>query len=59
MLDKSTKKKGGRMCKIGIGTAGMKQDDTARVFNVYQSVVGRPLKNKENVAILRKGNGLH
>ena len=29
MLDKSTKKKGDRMCKIAIWNAGMKQDDIA------------------------------
>ena len=32
MLDKSTKKKMGRMCKIAIRNAGMKQDDISRVF---------------------------
>ena len=32
------------MCKIAILTAGMKQDDIARVFNGSQSVVSRPLK---------------
>ena len=30
MLDKSTKKKKDRMCKIAIRNVGMKQDDTAR-----------------------------
>ena len=44
MLDKSTKKKEKKMCKIAIGNAGMKQDDIARVINVSQSVVSRPLK---------------
>ena len=39
MLDKSTKKKEDRMCKIAIRITGMKQDDIARVFNVSQSVV--------------------
>ena len=34
MLDKSTKKKEDRMCKIAIRNAGMKQDDIARVLNV-------------------------
>ena len=34
MLDKSTKKKEDRMCKIAIRNAVMKQDDIARVFNV-------------------------
>ena len=32
------------MCKIAIRNAGMKQDDIARVLNVSQSVVHRPLK---------------
>ena len=40
MLDKSTKKKEDRMCKIAI----RKQDDIARVLNGSQSVVSRPLK---------------
>ena len=44
MLAKSTKKKEDRMCKIAIRTAGMKQDDIARVLKVSQSVVSRPLK---------------
>ena len=44
MLDKSTKIKEDRMCKIAIRNAGMKQDDIARVLNVSQSVVSRPLK---------------
>ena len=44
MLDKSTKKKVDRMCKIAIRNAGMKQDDTARVLNVVQSVVSGALK---------------
>ena len=44
MLDKSSKKKEDRMCKIAIRNAGMKQDDIARVLNVSQSVVRRPLK---------------
>ena len=44
MLDKSTKKKEDRMCKIAIRNAGMKQYDIARVLNVSQSVVSRPLK---------------
>ena len=38
MLDKSTKKKEDRMCKIVIGNAGMKQDDIARVL-IYVSRV--------------------
>ena len=32
------------MCKIAIRDTGMKQDDIARVLNVSQSVVSRPLK---------------
>ena len=44
MLDKSKKKKEDRMCKNVIRNAGMKQDDIARVLNVSQSVVSRPLK---------------
>ena len=44
MLDKSSNKKEDRMCKIAIRTAGMKQDEIARVLNVSQSVVSRPLK---------------
>ena len=34
MLDKSTKNKEDRMCKIAIRNAGMKQDDIARLLNV-------------------------
>ena len=44
MLDKSTKKKEDRMCKIAIRNAGMKQDGIARLLNVSQSVVSKPLK---------------
>ena len=40
MLDKSTKKKEDRLCKIAIRNAAMKQDDIARVLNVSQSNVG-------------------
>ena len=36
-------KKEARMRKIAIRNAGMKQDDIARVLNVSQSVVSRPL----------------
>ena len=58
MLDKSTKKKEYRMCKIAIRNAGMEQDNIARVSNVYRSVVRRPLKEHRE-APLEKGNGLH
>ena len=44
MLDTSTKKKEDRMCKLAIRNTGMKQDDIARVLNVSQSVISRPLK---------------
>ena len=47
------------MCKIAIRTAGMKQDDIARVLHVSQRVVSRLLKNIERVAVLEKGIGLH
>ena len=46
------------MCKTAIWNAGMKQDDIARVLNVSQIVVSRPLK-EHRVAVLEKGNGLH
>ena len=39
--------------KIAIRNAGMKQDDIARVLNVSQSVVSRPLK-EHRVAVLQK-----
>ena len=48
MLDKSTKKKEDRMCKIAIMNAGMKQDDVAR------SVVSRPLKEHRESGSIRK-----
>ena len=51
---KSTKKKAGRMCKIAIRNAGMKQDDIARVLNVSQSVVSRPLKEHRESGSLKK-----
>ena len=54
MLDKSTKKKEDRMCKIAIRNAGMKQDDIARVLNVSQSVVSRPLKKHKECGCIRK-----
>ena len=44
MLDKSSKKKEDRMCKIAIRNAGIEQYAIARVLNVSQSVVSRPLK---------------
>ena len=48
------------MCKIAIRNAVMNQDDIARVLNVSQSVVSRPLKEpKKRVTVLQKGNGLH
>ena len=54
MLDKSTKKKEDRMCKSAIWNAGMKQDGIARVLNVSQSAVGRPLKeNRESGSITK------
>ena len=58
MLDKSTKKRKDRMCKIAIRNAGKKQDDIARVLNVSQSVVNRPLK-EHRVAVYQNGKGLH
>ena len=55
MLDKSTQKKEVRMCKIAIRNAGMKQDDIARVLNVPQCVVSRPLKeHKESGSITKR-----
>ena len=54
MLDKSTKKKEDRMFKIAIKNAGMKQDDIARVFNVSQSVVCKPLKEHKESGSIRK-----
>ena len=60
MLDKSTKKKVDRMCKIAIRYAGMKQDDIARGLKVSQRVVSRPLKeHKESDSIrIRKRSTL-
>ena len=54
MLDESTKTKEYRMCKIAIWNAGMKQDDIARVLNVPQSVVSRPLKEHRESDSIRK-----
>ena len=59
MLDKSTKKKVDRMCKIAIRNAGMNKDDIARVLNVSKSVVSRPLKEHMESGSIRKGNGLY
>ena len=42
------------MCKIAIRDAGMKQDDIARVFNMSQSVVSRPLKERRESGSIRK-----
>ena len=55
MSDKSTKKKEDRMCKIAMRNAGMKQDDIARVLNVSQSVLSRPLKeHRESGSITKR-----
>ena len=54
MLDESTKKKEDRMCKIAIRNAGMKHDDIARVLNVSQSVVSRPLKEHRESGSIRE-----
>ena len=58
MLDKSTKKKEDRMCKIANRNAGMKQDDVARLLNASQSVVSRPLK-EHRVGVFQKRNSLN
>ena len=44
------------MCKIAIRNAGMKQDDIARVLNVSQSVVSRPLKEHRASGNITKMN---
>ena len=54
MLDKSTKKNEDRMCTIAIRNSGMKRDDIARVLNVFQSVVSRPLKEHRESGSIRK-----
>ena len=54
MLDKSTKKKEDRMCKIAVRNAGMKQYNIARVTNVSQSVVSIPLKEHRESGSIRK-----
>ena len=56
MLDKSTKKKVNRLCKIAIRTTGMKQDDIASVLNVSQSVVNRTLKEHRESGSMTKRN---
>ena len=56
MLDKSTKKKEDRMCKVAIRNAGMKQDDIARILSVSQSVVSRPLKEHRESGSITKRN---
>ena len=43
------------MCKIAIRNAGMKQYDTARVLNMYQSVVSKPLKEHREIGSITKG----
>ena len=53
-MDRSTKKKEDRMCKIAIKNAGMKQDGIARVLNVFQSVVSRSLKEHSESGSIRK-----
>ena len=42
------------MCKIAISNADMKQDDIARVLNVSQSVLSRPLKEHREGGSIRK-----
>ena len=45
------------MCKFAFRNAGMKQDDVARVLNVSQSVVSRPLKEHRESDSITKRNG--
>ena len=59
MLDKSTKKKEDTMCKIAIRNAGMKQDDIARVLNMSQIVVSRPLKDYRESDSIRNKNAVY
>ena len=55
MFDKSTKKKDDRMCVIATRNACMKQDGIARVLNMSQSVVSRPLKeHRESGSITKR-----
>ena len=42
------------MCKIAIRNAGRKEDDIARILNVSQSVVSRPLKEHRESDSIRK-----
>ena len=42
------------MCKIAISKAGIKQYDIARVSNVSQSVVRRPLKEHRESGSITK-----
>ena len=42
------------MCQIAIRNAGMKQDGIARVLNVSQSVVSRPLKEQRDCGNITK-----
>ena len=54
MLYKTTKKKEDRMRKIAIRSAGMKQDDIARILNVSYSAVSRPLKEHRSGSIRKR-----
>ena len=54
MLDKSSKKKEDKLCKIVIRNAGMKQDDTAWVLNLSHSAVSRPLKEQRESGSITK-----
>ena len=54
MLDKSTKMKEDRKCKIAIRDAGMKKDDISRILNVSQGVVSRPLKEHRKSGSITK-----
>ena len=55
ILDKFKKKKRTECVKLPYRNAGMKQDDIARVLNVSQSVVSRPLKeHRESGSITKR-----
>ena len=55
MLDKSTKKKEDRVCKIAMRNAGMKQNDISRVLKGSPSAVSRPLKeHRESGSITKR-----